>query len=109
MWWRFAFQKDTTCQKIFFVKKHCLPSKISMAADLSPYRLLVVAVALLVIGTTGFYSIDGMIDKDASGSRLINSFYCATITLTTYVSSYYYIILGVIFSVICAYLYVAFV
>ena len=60
--------------------------RITMAAELSPYRLLVVAVALLSIGTTGFYSIDGMIDKDASGSRLISSFYCATITLTTYVS-----------------------
>jgi len=48
------------------------PSKITMVAELSPYRLLLVVVALLSIGTTGFYSIDGMIDKDASGRNNIS-------------------------------------
>jgi len=43
-----------------------------MVAELSPYRLLLVVVALLSIGTTGFYSIDGMIDKDASGRNNIS-------------------------------------
>jgi hypothetical protein len=51
----------------------------------SPDRVFVLGLTLLGIATMGFYSIDHMIDSNASGSKLVNAFYCAVATLTTYV------------------------
>jgi hypothetical protein len=50
---------------------------------LSPYRVIALGSGLLAIGTLGFYSIPGMIADSAEGSRVVNAFYCAAITLTT--------------------------
>jgi len=44
---------------------------------------MAVATTLVVVGTLGFHNIEGMIAEDAGGSHLVNSFYCAAITLTT--------------------------
>lgn len=54
-------------------------------AELSTSRLLTVAASLLVIGTLGFYHLDGMIVDDAEGDRWVNAFYCCVMTLTTWV------------------------
>lgn len=52
---------------------------------LSTARVMLVGVALLAVGTMGFYNIPGLVNKegDTSSSHLVNSFYCATMTLTT--------------------------
>lgn len=57
--------------------------------QLSTARVLLVGAALLAMGTIGFYYIPGMIKKDVDfpGNHLINAFYCAAITLTTYEKS----------------------
>ncbi|KAI2495857.1 ion channel [Fragilaria crotonensis] len=39
--------------------------------------------ALVFAASLGFYFIDDMIETNASGSKLVNAFYCAVITLTT--------------------------
>jgi hypothetical protein len=49
----------------------------------SPLRVLIVGALLLSIGTLAFYNIPGMIKKDVGGNHLVNSFYCAAITLAT--------------------------
>ena len=55
--------------------------------DLSTVRVLLVGLAILSIGTIAFFHIPGMISKDIEdgGNHLVNSFYCATMTLTTWV------------------------
>ena len=53
--------------------------------DMSAWRILVVGGTLLTIGTTAFWQLPGMIQKDSEGPPLVNAFYCACITLTTYV------------------------
>ena len=65
---------------------YCIFLSVSTAlimADLSPYRLMAVALILLATGTIGFHYIEGMIADDAGGSPWINAFYCSAITLTT--------------------------
>jgi hypothetical protein len=55
-------------------------------ADLSTSRVLLVGGVLLAFGTLGFYWIEGLVEKDDGGvprSHLVDSFYCAAITLTT--------------------------
>ena len=52
-------------------------------AEIATSKLLVVAVALMGIGTLGFYYIDGMVVDNAEGDRLVNAFYCCVMTLTT--------------------------
>jgi hypothetical protein len=52
---------------------------------ISSVRVVILGVMLLTIGAIGFYNLPGMISTDAKGSRLVNSIYCSTITLTTYV------------------------
>lgn len=52
---------------------------------ISPLRVMMLGMLLLAIGASGFYLLPGMISDDASGSRIVNSFYCSTMTLTTYV------------------------
>ena len=61
-----------------------LPAEPGMK-DLSTVRVLLVGAALLSIGTTGFYHLPGMIKGggDDGSNRLVNAFYCATMTLTT--------------------------
>lgn len=49
----------------------------------NPDRVFLLGFTLLGIATTGFYTIDHMIDSNASGSKLVNAFYCAVATLTT--------------------------
>lgn len=49
----------------------------------STLRVLMVGALLLCIGTLAFYNIPGMIKKDVEGNHLVNSFYCAAITLAT--------------------------
>ena len=50
---------------------------------LSSLRVVFMGTSLLAMGTLGFYHLPGMIAPDAPGSREINAFYCATVTLTT--------------------------
>jgi len=52
---------------------------------ISPFRVMALGLFLLTIGAVGFYYLPGMIADDASGSRFVNSIYCAAMTLTTYV------------------------
>lgn len=58
---------------------HELPTVIS------PIRVILLGATLLMIGTMGFYSIPGMISDEAEGTPIVNAFYCASITLMTYV------------------------
>jgi len=51
--------------------------------DLSSLRVVMLGTFLLLIAMIGFYFIPGMIVEEAGGSRLVNSFYCAVMTLTT--------------------------
>lgn len=51
----------------------------------SPVRTTILGIVLLTVGALGFYYLPGMISDDADGSRIVNSFYCSTMTLTTYV------------------------
>jgi hypothetical protein len=55
--------------------------------DLSTTRIIIVGITLLTIATAGFY-IDGhgLISDNAKGSKIVNAFYCAVMTLTTYVT-----------------------
>ena len=53
------------------------------AGRLSSRRVVLLGIALIAIATLGFYTIPGMIDDKAAGSRLVNSIYCAVMTLTT--------------------------
>lgn len=57
--------------------------KVKRVERLSKLRIMVLGVALIAAATIGFYYIPGMIDKEATGSHLVNSFYCAVMTLTT--------------------------
>jgi hypothetical protein len=50
---------------------------------LSPDRVMSLGAGIIGFGMLGFYSIPGLIKDDATGSRLVNSFYCAVTTLTT--------------------------
>ena len=63
--------------------------------DLSTMRVALVGASLLTVGTVGFYHIPGLIrkhdidhdhhDHPSANNRWIDAFYCATMTLTTYV------------------------
>jgi hypothetical protein len=50
---------------------------------LSPDRVMLLGAGIIGFGMVGFYSIPGLIKEEAAGSRLVNSFYCAVMTLTT--------------------------
>jgi hypothetical protein len=50
---------------------------------LSPDRVVLLGAGIVGFGMIGFYSIPGLIKEDATGSGLVNSFYCAVMTLTT--------------------------
>jgi hypothetical protein len=50
---------------------------------ISPLRVTMLGLILLTVGAFGFYYLPGMISEGASGSRIVNSFYCSAITLTT--------------------------
>ena len=53
-------------------------------------KTLTMVVGLTLLGTTtAVYYVDGhgLIDEDAKGTKLINAFYCAVMTLTTYVQN----------------------
>lgn len=50
---------------------------------LSADRVMLLGAGIIGFGMIGFYSIPGLIKDDASGSGLVNSFYCAVMTLTT--------------------------
>jgi thiazole synthase ThiGH ThiG subunit len=62
-------------------------AKISKAVKkkgrLSSPRVIVLGAAIVVLCTLGFYFLPGMIDEKATGSHLVNSLYCAVMTLTT--------------------------
>jgi hypothetical protein len=49
----------------------------------SPDRVFAMGAALVFVASLGFYFIDDRIDPSASGSKQVNAFYCAVITLTT--------------------------
>lgn len=53
--------------------------------DISKARVALIGSMLVAMGTCGFYYLPGMLVEDAKGSRIVNSIYCSTITLTTYV------------------------
>jgi len=53
------------------------------AGRLSSRRVVLLGAAIVMFATIGFYFIPGMIDEKATGSHLVNSIYCAVITLTT--------------------------
>jgi hypothetical protein len=57
--------------------------ELNVDSKLSPDRVALLGVALIMFGMAGFYSIPGMIIDDAGGSKLNNAFYCSVITLTT--------------------------
>ena len=50
---------------------------------LSTPRVAAIGATILGIGTAGFYYLPGMLSENAKGDRWVNSFYCATATLTT--------------------------
>lgn len=50
---------------------------------LSPQRVAIVGAILIAFGMIGFLILPGLISDEASGSRLVNAFYCSVITLTT--------------------------
>jgi hypothetical protein len=50
---------------------------------LAPERVLLLGLSLLTVGTVGFYKIPGLLSDQAPGSRWVNAFYCAAVTLTT--------------------------
>lgn len=79
-------QAPSIVDPVIYLVDELLPPEPSMA-DLSTARVLIVGATLLTFGTIGFYYIPGMINEevDSPGSHLINAFYCAAITLTTYV------------------------
>jgi ABC-type spermidine/putrescine transport system permease subunit I len=56
-----------------------------MPDALSTGRVLLLGVALLAVGTLGFYSVPGLLEGADrwSISRLVDAFYCSTMTLTT--------------------------
>lgn len=51
--------------------------------QLSPERVILMGIGLILLGMIGFDQIPGLIADDANGSRLVNAFYCSVITLTT--------------------------
>ena len=59
------------------------PVERTTTLRVSEQRLVVMALVLLSVGTTGFYYLPGLLQEDAPGSRLVNSFYCTVMTLTT--------------------------
>ena len=50
---------------------------------ISQIRVILLGLSLLLIGTVGFYFIPGMIADGAQGSKLVNAFYCASVTIMT--------------------------
>lgn len=52
-------------------------------SKLSPDLVALLGASLIVLGMIGFHIIPGLIIDDAGGSRVINSFYCSVMTLTT--------------------------
>jgi hypothetical protein len=57
---------------------HHYPTRI-----VSRIRIILVGLFLVIVGTVGFYTIPGAIVPQATGSKLINAFYCSVMTLTT--------------------------
>lgn len=51
--------------------------------EISPDRVAILGAMLVFGGMAGFWGIPGLIAQDASGSKVINAFYCSVITLTT--------------------------
>lgn len=49
----------------------------------SAARVLLLGLVLVGLGMIGFYWLPGLIASDASGSKIIQAFYCSVITLTT--------------------------
>ena len=72
----------TTYDSLLRTMDDLLPPEPGMD-HLSTVRVLLVGVTLLAVGTAGFYYLPGMMDKNDAGNPLVNSFYCATMTLTT--------------------------
>ena len=57
---------------------------IKMAGGkLSSTRVTLLGLFLVALGAVGFHEIPGMIAEGAEGSKLVNSFYCSVMTLTT--------------------------
>jgi len=46
-------------------------------------RVIILGAVLIGSGMAGFLTIPGLIDPSASGSFVVNAFYCSVITLTT--------------------------
>jgi hypothetical protein len=57
--------------------------KVNKKGRLSSKRIILLGAALVILSTLVFYALPGMIDEKATGSHLVNSFYCAVMTLTT--------------------------
>lgn len=49
----------------------------------SSSRVIMLGAAIVAVAAVGFYYIPGMIDSKATGSHIVNSVYCAVMTLTT--------------------------
>ncbi|CAJ1966456.1 unnamed protein product [Cylindrotheca closterium] len=60
-----------------------LVSKATTKKILSTHRVISSGAGLILFGMTGFYTIPGMIADGAEGSKLVNSFYCSVMSLTT--------------------------
>ena len=56
---------------------------MSESIQTSTFRVIAMGATLLTIGTAGFHYFPGLLPDETKGDRWINSFYCATATLTT--------------------------
>ena len=66
-----------------FQRTHTRLSTAESASAVSPQRVTILGVSLIVFSALGFYVLPGMIAEDADGSPIVNAIYCAVITLTT--------------------------
>jgi hypothetical protein len=60
-----------------------MPKVVKKRGRLSSPRVILLGAAIVLLCTLGFYALPGMIDEKATGSHLVNSLYCAVMTLTT--------------------------
>jgi hypothetical protein len=65
------------------MKEETEKNKVKREQRLSKLRVAILGASLVTVSAIGFYTIPGMIDEKATGSKLVNSIYCAVMTLTT--------------------------
>jgi hypothetical protein len=75
--------KEETTREMSEATEQAKMPKVNKKGRLSSSRIILLGTALVMVCTLGFYTLPGMIDEKATGSHLVNSFYCAVMTLTT--------------------------